>query len=84
MKNSNVDKQYMRKIVNETSKKYFIIGFIVGIFPFMILILILNNANHLSNIEHLKEIVPIMGIITSLINGFILQYKVQKKLLSEI
>lgn len=84
MKDNNRDKQYMEEIIYDTSRKYFIIGFIIGVIPFMILILILNNSTQISNIEHLKRIIPIIGIITAFINGWVLQYKVHKKLLEEI
>ena len=80
MKNNSRERQ---SIIWEESKKYFIIGFIVGVIPFVIIIMILNSTNHISNIEHLKMVVPIMGIITAFVNGFILQYKVRKKLLQE-
>lgn len=84
MKDNNRDKHYMEEMIYETSKKYFIIGFIIGVIPFMILILVLNHSNQVSNIDYLKRVIPVIGIITAFINGWILQYKVQKKLLREI
>lgn len=84
MKDNSIDKHYMEEIIYEASKKYFILGFIIGIIPFVVLIMILNNSSQLSNIDHLKRIVPIIGIITAFINGWVLQYKVQKKLFNEI
>lgn len=57
--------------------KYFFIGLIVGIFPFLILLLILNQYS-ISNIY--KMTIIIISIIVSIINGYILKHNVNIKI----
>lgn len=77
MKNINKDQQ--QEIIHYRAK-FFFIGFIVGIVPYLIIILIFNQINQLNNLINFKETITIIGIITSLCNGLILQHKIAKKL----
>lgn len=67
MKNNNIE---------ILKNKYFFIGFIIGIIPFLILIAILTNYPYT---EKYKTMIVILSIITSLINGYILRYNVSLK-----
>lgn len=57
--------------------KYFFIGLIVGIFPFLILLLILNQYS-ISNIY--KMTIIIISIVVSIMNGYILKHNVNTKI----
>ena len=68
MKNNNID---------ILKNKYFFIGFIVGIIPFMILLIILSGYK---NFNSYKYVIIIISLITALINGYILKINVLAKL----
>lgn len=68
MKNNNID---------ILKNKYFFIGFIVGIIPFIILLIILSEYK---NFNSYKYVIIITSLITSLINGYILKINVLAKL----
>lgn len=62
--------------------KYFFIGFLVGIIPYIIMTLICDYSYVASNLFHFKKILITIGIATALINGFILQGKINRKYLT--
>lgn len=67
MKIDNKEKQ------NISKSKYMLVGFIVGIIPFMAIILISSNIS--GNVDTVpkvfKDTIIIFGIITSFINAFV-------------
>lgn len=68
MKNNNID---------ILKNKYFFIGFIVGIIPFIILLIILSGYK---NFNSYKYVIIIISLIASLLNGYILKTNVLAKL----
>lgn len=68
MKNNNID---------ILKNKYFFIGFIVGIIPFIILLIILSGYK---NFNSYKYVIIIISLITSLLNGYILKANALAKL----
>lgn len=82
MKNNNND--FTTKTIDLKSYKnrYFFIGFLVGIIPYIILICIYNAQTR--NIGNLKEILFFVGIITASINAFILKDKATKKIMDTL
>lgn len=68
MKNNNID---------ILKNKYFFIGFIVGIIPFIILLSILSGYE---NYNTYKYIIITISLITSFLNGYILKRNVLLKL----
>ena len=56
--------------------KFKLIGFIIGIFPFSILLIILNIIDSSSSI--FKSTLLLFMIITGILNSFILDYKIKK------
>lgn len=68
MKNNSID---------ILKNKYFFIGFIVGIIPFIILLIILSGYK---NFNSYKYVIIIISLITSLLNGYILKTNALAKL----
>ncbi len=68
MKNNNID---------ILKNKYFFIGFIVGIIPFIILLIILSGYK---NFNSYKYVIIIISLIASLLNGYILKTNALAKL----
>lgn len=79
MKNNNNDLK--QDVINLKSfkAKFFLIGFIVGIIPYIILLAFFDNYKTLTHLIHFKEILVTIGICTAFINAFILQSKVNKR-----
>ncbi len=76
---SNYDKEI--KNIKRYKIKYFFIGFIVGIIPYSIIILIISNNN--INIDNIiRSMIAIVSISTGFINAIILSNVAYKKLLS--
>ena len=78
MKDSNNDLKQDVNNLNTYKTKYFFIGFIIGIIPYIILIIVTNNFMKLPNLIYLKKVLIIIGICTAFINAFILQNKVNR------
>lgn len=80
----NKDFRHKDNLIEFKKSKFFLIGFIVGIIPFMLIlgIMILKQGG----IEHIPSIfrntLIIAGIITSLLNSFILKNMVSTKLIN--
>ena len=76
MKIDSRDKQ------NINMNKYLLIGFIIGIMPFIVLILISSNmSGSIDNIPKIfKNTIIIFGIATSLINAFIFKKMMVNKI----
>lgn len=79
MKNNNNDLK--QDVINLKSfkAKFFLIGFIVGIIPYVILLLSFENFQTLTHLIHFKGILVTIGICTAFINAFVLQSKVNKR-----
>lgn len=73
MKNNNIEKQLEKDTtyINTCKTKYFFIGFITGIIPFILIIIILNSLSNLTT--PFKESLVIVGLITAFINGLTLK-----------
>ena len=76
MKIDSRDKQ------NINMSKYLLIGFIIGIIPFIVIILISSNiSGSIDNIPKIfKNTIIIFGIVISLINAFIFKNMMTNKL----
>ena len=76
MKIDSRDKQ------NINMSKYLLIGFIIGIIPFIVIILISSNiSGSIDNIPKIfKNTIIIFGIVISLINAFIFNNMMSNKL----
>ena len=76
MKIDSRDKQ------NINMSKYLLIGFIIGIIPFIVIILISSNiSGSIDNIPKIfKNTIIIFGIVISLINAFIFKNMMSNKL----
>lgn len=57
---------------DERKLKYYNIGFIIGIIPYLLLIILTDDLS-------LKKILLVIGFITAIINGNLLKYKYIKK-----
>lgn len=75
----NINKNNQQEIIHYRTK-FFFIGFIVGIIPYLIMILIFSQFNKFQQLVNFKETIVVIGIITSLCNGLILQHKIAKKI----
>lgn len=76
MKIDNREKQ------NINMSKYLLMGFIIGIIPFIVIILISSNIS--GNIDDIPKIfkntIIIFGIVTSLINAFVFKNMMLNKI----
>lgn len=83
MKQNNLDQSTMNYI-EKKKQHFFLIGFFLGIFPFIILLLILaikeGGINMINPI--LKDTLIFSAIIVSLINAFHLKIASRKKLIN--
>lgn len=79
MKNNNNDLKQEEINLKTYKTKYFLIGFIVGITPYIILLMSYEKFTTLSHLIHFKEILLTIGICTAFINAFILQSKINKR-----
>ena len=80
MKDINKDLKQDANILKFYKAKYFLVGFIAGIIPYVLIILLYDNYKPLANFLYFKEILLTIGICTAFINGFILQGKINKRL----
>ncbi len=66
-------REYNREKENFNKSKYLLIGFIIGIIPFIIIMLVCSNIS--GSVETIPKIfkntIIVLGIITSVINAFI-------------
>lgn len=79
MKDNNNDLKQDAINLKFYKAKYFLIGFIIGIIPYIILIMLYDNSSSLTNLLHFKKILVTTAICTAFINAFILQSKVNKR-----
>lgn len=79
MKNNNNDLKQEEIKLTSYKAKYFLIGFVVGITPYIILLMTYEKFTTLTNFIHFKEILVTIGICTAFINAFILQSKIDKR-----
>lgn len=79
MKDINNDLKQEETILKSYKTKYFFIGFLVGIIPYVLIIILFDYTKDLSKLYHFKEILITIGIATAFINAFILQGKIDKK-----
>lgn len=83
MKHNNMEQQLENDInIIETSKnKYFLIGFVLGCIPFIIIIIFLKTFSN-NDINALIEILIITALITAIINAFTLKQFVYQRLIN--
>lgn len=79
MKNNSNDLKQDAMNLKSYKAKYFLIGFIVGIIPYIILIMLFNNSITWTKLIYFKEILVIIGICTAFTNAFVLESKVNKR-----
>lgn len=79
MKNNNNDLKQEEINLKSYKAKYFLIGFIVGITPYIILLMSYERFTTFTQLIHFKEVLVTIGISTALINAFVLQNKVNKR-----
>lgn len=79
MKDINKDLLQDENILKSYQAKYFLIGFIIGIVPYILLIILSENTHTVANLMHFKELLMMIGICTAIINAFVLRSKVNKK-----
>ncbi|MDE5630802.1 MAG: hypothetical protein K2G03_00445 [Bacilli bacterium] len=79
MKNNNNDLKHEEINLRAYKSIYFLIGFIVGIIPYIILLASFESFTTLNQLSQFKEILVTIGICTAFINAFILQSKINKK-----
>lgn len=76
------NKDYSCNQINTNKSKYLLLGFIVGIIPFILLISILSLKE--GGIEFvpsiLRDTLLISGIITSIINSIVLNKRISNKI----
>lgn len=83
MKDNNMIEQLKNEITYiETSKnKYFLLGFILGITPFVLLLIIFNMFNSPNTYNIFTQTILIAALFTATINAFILKYKSYNRLI---
>lgn len=79
MKDINKDLIQDENILKAYKTKYFLMGFIIGIVPYILLILLSEYSHTIPNLYPFKELIITIGICTATINAFILKSKVSKK-----
>jgi uncharacterized membrane protein YdjX (TVP38/TMEM64 family) len=75
-----VNKDLIRKDIEKISQakyKYFFMGIIISIIPYIIILLVINNS-YGSNT--LRDMITLFGIITTIINAFSLSKMASDKL----
>ncbi len=79
MKNNNNDLKQDEINLTAYKAKYFLIGFMVGITPYILLLMSYEKFTTLTQLVNFKEILVTMGICTAFINAFIFQKKINKR-----
>jgi hypothetical protein len=82
MKDNSIDKQLIEEInsIESSKNKYFTLGFILGIVPFLLIILVLNIFVT-KNISILKYTLLVASLITATINAFFLRFTTYNRLI---
>lgn len=82
MKDNNKEQQLKEEIINieATKNKYFLIGFILGCVPFILMVLLIKYF-YQYELYSLIQMILIMALITSITNAFILKNRVYKRLI---
>lgn len=83
MKDNSMIEQLKNEITYiETSKnKYFLLGFILGITPFVLLLIIFNMFNAPNTYNIFTQTILIAALFTATINAFILKHKSYNRLI---
>lgn len=83
MKDNSMIEQLKNEITYiETSKnKYFLLGFILGITPFVLLLIIFNMFNEPNTYNIFTQTILIAALFTATINAFILKHKSYNRLI---
>ena len=83
MKNNNMIEQLKNEITYiETSKnKFFLLGFLLGITPFLLVLIIFNLFNTPNTYNIFTETILISAFITATINAFLLKHKSYNRLI---
>ena len=77
----NKDMQNKKSFISRKRNAYFFIGFLVGIIPFGVLILILSaSKNMYASTQLFQNTLLVIGILASIANAFILRNRITKHL----
>ncbi len=81
MKNNNENKQ--QTLIKINQNKFFFLGFIVGIVPYVILIRGIMQMERYQNLQNLLSILLFLGILTAIGNGFSLRKQYVSKMIKQ-
>ena len=77
----NKELQDKKSFISRKRSTYFFIGFLVGIIPFGVLILLISmSKNMYASTQLFKNTLLIVGIVAAIANAFILRNRITKHL----
>ena len=77
----NKDMQKKKSFISRKRNTYFFIGFLVGIIPFGVLILVLSTSKSMyASTQLFQNTLLIIGIVAAIANAFILRNRITKHL----